>query len=49
MALQFLDNRLVGGYIIDAWQNQLNTEMDPANGQWFTADPTSKTGGCMAV
>lgn len=44
MALQFLDKRLVGAYIIDAWQNHLNTEVDPADGQWFTNDPNNGGG-----
>lgn len=44
MALQFLDNRLVGAYIIDVWQNYLNTEMDPADGQWYTNGPGNNGG-----
>lgn len=39
MALQFLDKRLVGAYIMDAWQNHFDTEIDPADGQWFTNGP----------
>jgi hypothetical protein len=44
MALQFLDRRLVGAYIVDAWQNHLNTEQDPADGQWFTNGPGNNGG-----
>jgi len=44
MALQFFDKRLVGQYIVDAWQQHLNTEMDPADGQWFTNGPGNNGG-----
>jgi len=44
MALQFLDTRLVGAYIVDAWQNHFNTEQDPADGQWFTNGPGNNGG-----
>jgi hypothetical protein len=44
MSLQFLDKRLIGAYIIDAWQNHLSTEMDPADGQWFTNGPDNNGG-----
>src|SRR5215216_343392 len=42
--LQFLDKRIIGAIIVDAWQNQLNTEMDPASGQWFTNGPDNNGG-----
>lgn len=41
MALQFLDKRLIGQYIVDAWQNALDTELDPADGQWYTNGPNN--------
>ena len=44
VTLQFLDKRLIGAFVIDAWQNQLNTETDPADGQWFTNDPNNNGG-----
>jgi hypothetical protein len=42
--LQFLDKHIIGAIIVDAWQNQLNTEMDPASGQWFTNGPDNNGG-----
>jgi hypothetical protein len=44
MTLQFLDKRLIGAYVVDAWQNHFSTEMDPANGQWFTNGPNNNGG-----
>jgi hypothetical protein len=44
MALQFLDKRIIGAIIIDAWQSHFNTEMDPADGQWFTNGPGNNGG-----
>ncbi|QBH96320.1 hypothetical protein EKN56_07870 [Limnobaculum zhutongyuii] len=44
MGLQFLDKRYIGAIIIDAWQNNLNTEIDPADGQWFTNGPGNNGG-----
>jgi hypothetical protein len=44
MSIQYLDKRLIGATIIDAWQNQLNTEIDPADGQWFTNGPGNNGG-----
>jgi hypothetical protein len=44
MSLNFLDKRIVGAIIIDAWQNHFSTEMDPADGQWFTNGPGNNGG-----
>jgi hypothetical protein len=44
MPLQFFDRRLIGGYVVDAWQKHFNTEMDPADGQWFTNGPGNNGG-----
>jgi hypothetical protein len=44
MPLQFIDTRLIGAYVVDAWQNHFNTEMDPADGQWFTNGPGNNGG-----
>ena len=44
MALQFLDMRVFGPYVVDAWQNHLNTDMDPASGKWFTHGPDNSGG-----
>jgi len=39
-----MDKKIVGAMVIDAWQNHLNTEMDPADGQWFTNGPGNNGG-----
>jgi hypothetical protein len=44
MALQFFDKRVLGAFIVDAWQNHFDTEMDPADGQWFTNGPNNNGG-----
>ncbi|WP_342088752.1 ETX/MTX2 family pore-forming toxin [Dyadobacter sp. OTU695] len=44
MSLKFLDKQTIGSIIVDAFQEQLNTEMDPANGQWFTNGPNNNGG-----
>jgi len=45
MSLQFLDQKLLGQYILDAWQQAFETEMDPSDGQWYTRSPNSAHGG----
>ena len=44
MSLNFLDKQKIGAIIVDAFQEQLNTEMDPADGQWFTNGPNNNGG-----
>lgn len=44
MSLRYFDMRVIGAYIVDAWQNHFNTEMDPADGQWFTNGPGNNGG-----
>jgi hypothetical protein len=44
MSLQYLDKRIIGAIIVDAWQKHLNTEKDPADGQWFTNGPNNNGG-----
>jgi hypothetical protein len=45
MALQFIDKSQAVAWIIDAWQKELGTEMDPADGRWFTNGPgNTRTG-----
>lgn len=44
MSLNFLDKHIIGAIIVDAFQQQLNTEIDPANGQWFTNGPDNNGG-----
>jgi hypothetical protein len=44
MAVQFFDLRIFGAYVVDAWQQHFNTEMDPADGQWFTNGPGNNGG-----
>ncbi len=36
MSLQYLNAQTIGTYLSCAWQNDLNTTEDPANGQWYT-------------
>lgn len=36
MSLQYLDGPTIGTYLSCAWQNDLGTTEDPANGQWYT-------------
>ena len=44
MTIQYLDKRLIGAYVVDAWQNHFTTEKDPADGQWFTNGPGNNGG-----
>ncbi|MBO0932286.1 ETX/MTX2 family pore-forming toxin [Fibrella aquatilis] len=44
MSLKFLDKHIVGAIIVDAFQQELNTEKDPADGQWFTNGPSNNGG-----
>lgn len=44
MSLEFIDKQKIGAIIVDAFQEQLNTEMDPANGQWFSHGPDNNGG-----
>lgn len=44
MAVQYLDARTLMSFIFDAWQSKLNTDLDPANGQWFTNGPGNNGG-----
>ncbi len=44
MALQYFDTNILGAYIIDAWQNHLGTESDPAGGKWFRNGPGNGPG-----
>jgi len=44
MSLQYMDKKIVAAMLIDAWQNHLGTEMDPADGQWFTNGPGNNGG-----
>lgn len=44
MNLKFIDKRIIGGIIIDAFQQNFETEMDPADGQWFTNGPDNNGG-----
>ena len=39
MTLQYLDTGILQGYLVSAWEKQLNTSDDPANGQWYTNGP----------
>lgn len=44
MPLQYTDRRIIGVAIADAWQNHLQTEMDPADGRWFANGPGNNGG-----
>jgi hypothetical protein len=44
MSLQYLETNLIGSYLIDAWQNQLDTEKDPTSGKWFRQGPDNSVG-----
>jgi len=44
MTLQFIDKLTFASVIADAWQNHLNTAMDPANGQWYAHGPNNNGG-----
>lgn len=44
MSLQYLDTVQISAILIDAWQNHLETEKDPAGGQWFTNGPGNNGG-----
>ncbi len=44
MSLKFLDKHTIGAIITDAFQQKLETEIDPANGQWFTNGPNNNGG-----
>jgi hypothetical protein len=42
--LSYLKYQDLAGILSDAWQNQLGTEMDPADGQWFSNGPQNNGG-----
>jgi hypothetical protein len=42
--LQYFETNVLGAVIMDAWQNQLGTESDPANGKWFRNGPNNSPG-----
>ena len=44
MSLKYIDKRIIGAIIVDAWQKHFDTEMDPADGQWFTNGPKNNGG-----
>ena len=41
MTLQFINQSLLASWIMDAWQNEFDTEMDPSDGQWYTHGPNN--------
>ena len=46
MALTILDPDVFGKqYLSEAWQDFLNTDEDPANGEWYTNSPTNDNMG----
>jgi len=44
MALQYLEPSVIGAYLVDAWQNYLETEKDPVDGKWFRNGPKNSPG-----
>jgi len=44
MALQYLEPSVISGYLVDAWQNYLETETDPVDGKWFRNGPQNSPG-----
>lgn len=44
MSLNFINKHIIGAIIVDAIQKELETEMDPADGQWFTNGPDNNGG-----
>jgi len=44
MALQYLESSVISAYLMDAWQNHLGTETDPAGGNWFRNGPNNSPG-----
>lgn len=44
MSLQYIETNVIGGYLVDAWQNELQTESDPTSGRWFRQGPDNSAG-----
>jgi hypothetical protein len=44
MTLNYFEINQLGAYIIDAWQNQLQTEADPTSGKWYRNGPNNTLG-----
>lgn len=44
MSLQYLETNVIGAYLVDAWQNHLQTESDPTSGKWFRQGPDNSAG-----
>jgi hypothetical protein len=44
MDLTYFDTNRLGAYIVDAWQNQLQTESDPTSGKWYINGPNNSSG-----
>ncbi len=44
MAIQYLETNVIGAYLVDAWQNNLQTESDPTSGKWFRQGPGNSGG-----
>lgn len=46
MTLSIFDEKTYGRkYLVEAWQDYLNTGRDPANGKWYTNSPTNDNMG----
>jgi hypothetical protein len=44
LQLQYFQASLLGSYLVDAWQNHLQTEADPTDGRWFVNGPNNGPG-----
>lgn len=42
--LQYFEVNRLGSYLMDAWQNELQTIADPTGGRWFTSGPSNGPG-----
>jgi len=44
MSIQYLETNVISAYLADAWQNELQTEMDPTAGRWYRQGPNNSVG-----
>jgi hypothetical protein len=44
LQLRYFEANVLGSYLMDAWQNELQTEADPSGGKWFTSGPGNGQG-----
>jgi hypothetical protein len=44
LQLQYFEVNVLGGYLMDAWQKELQTDADPIGGKWLTSGPGNGPG-----